>query len=199
MGKVGVCHAIIGAMVICLVTSVHASNTNSLACLQRAHSTSVSIQRQFQRDLQRLVESNRPDLTGAAASGAATQMAYFDVIEARFAYLVRTQPKRIEGVIRPNGAAVVFDWTTADTAALSRADPQYEQIEIKWTHLRTQTERHPDRSRLLDYIQSSQDFRALSMRFVEEHRVVKDILEQCRHFSGPLTRPAHPYKTRVRD
>ena len=180
MGKVVVCHATIGAIVICLVASAHASNTNSLACLQRAHSSSVSVQRQFQRNLQRLVESNRPDLAGAAAAGAATQMAYFDVIEARFAYLVRTQPKRIEGVIRPNGAAVVFDWTDADTAALSRADPQYEQVEVKWVHLRTQTERHPDRSHLLDYIQSSQDFRALSMRFVRQHRVVKDILEQCR-------------------
>jgi len=68
----------------------------------------------------------------------------------------------------------------ADTAALLRADPRYEQIEIKWVRLKAQTERNPDRSRLLDYIQSSQDFRALSMRFVREHRVVKDILEQCR-------------------
>jgi len=180
VGKVAVCHATIGVIVVGLVASAYASNTNSVACLQRAHSTSVSVQRQFQRDLQRLVESNRPDLTGAAAAGVATQMAYFDLIEARFAYLVRTQPKRIEGVIGPNGAAVVFDWTDADTAALLRADPRYEQIEVKWVRLKAQTERNPDRSRLLDYIQSSQDFRALSMRFVREHRVVKDILEQCR-------------------
>jgi MFS superfamily sulfate permease-like transporter len=180
VGKVAVCHATVGAIVVCLVASAHASNTNSLVCLQRAHSTSVSVQRQFQRDLQRLVESKRPDLTGVAAAGVATQMAYFDVIEARFAYLVKTQPKRIEGVIGPNGAAVVFDWSDADTVALLRANPRYEQIEVKWVHLKTQTERHPDRSHLLNYIQSSQDFRALSMRFVREHRVVKDILEQCR-------------------
>lgn len=95
-------------------------------------------------------------------------------------YLVNTQPKRIEGVVGPNGAAVVFDWSDADTAALLRTDPRYERIEVRWVTLKTQTERRPDRAQLLNYIQSSQEFRALSMQFVREHRVVKDILEQCR-------------------
>lgn len=180
MGKVVLCHVTAAAIVICLVANASGSNDNSLACLQRAHATSVSIQRQFQRDLQRLVERERPDLRSVAAAGVATQMAYFDVVEARFAYLVNTQPKRIEGVIGPNGAAVVFDWSDVDTAALLRTDPRYEQIEVRWVTLKTQTERHPDRAQLLNYIHSSQEFRALSMRFVREHRVVKDILEQCR-------------------
>lgn len=91
MSKDALCHVTAVATVICFVASASGSNRNSLACLQRVHSTSVSVQRQLQRDLQRLVESKRPDLRGVATAGVATQMAYFDAIEARFAYLVQTQ------------------------------------------------------------------------------------------------------------
>ncbi|MFQ5930231.1 MAG: hypothetical protein ACE5MK_11075 [Acidobacteriota bacterium] len=168
------------AIVVCLVASAHGSNSNSLACLRRAHSTSVSVQRQFQQDLQRLVVRERPGLKGVAAAGVDTQMAYFDVMGARFTYLFKTQPARIEGIIKPNGAAVVFDWSDEDTTALLRADPRYEQLEVRWLDLKTKTERHPDRSKLLNYIQSSKEFRTLSVQFAREHHVVKEILEQCR-------------------
>lgn len=167
-------------IVMSLVGRASGSPSTSHACLQRAHATSLSVQRQFQRDLQQLIEKVRPDLTDVAALGVDTQMAYFDVVEARFAYLLKAQPTRIEAVIGPNGGAVVFDWSDKDTAALLRADPSYEQLEVRWVKLKTTTERHPDRAKLLDYIQSSPEFRALSRRFVETHHAVKAILEQCR-------------------
>jgi hypothetical protein len=167
------------AIVVCLAATASGAGNDSLACLQKAHSTSVSVQRKFQRDLQRLVERKRSDLKRVAAAGVATQMAYFDVVEARFAYLVKTQPTRIEGIIGPNGAAVVFDWSDKDTATLLRADPRYGQLEVRWLDLKTAAERDPDRQRLLSYIQSSEEFRALSMQFVREHLVVKKIVEQC--------------------
>ena len=180
MDKAMFCNLTALAIVVCLVATASGSNSNSLTCLQKAHSTSLSVQRQFQRDLQRLVERKRPDLKGVAAAGVATQMAYFDVVEARFAFLVKTQPKRIEGIIGPNGAAVVFNWSNKDTAILLRAEPRYGQLEGRWLDLKTAAERDPDRPRLLNYIQSSEEFRALSRQFVREHRVVKKILEQCR-------------------
>ncbi len=174
------CHLTAIAVVVCLVASAHSSNSNSLACLRRAHSTSVSVQRQFQKDLQRLVERQRPDLKGVVDAGVDTQMAYFDVMEARFTHLLKTQPTRIEGIIKPNGAAVVFDWSDEDTTAFLRADPRYERLEVRWLNLKTRMERHPNRSKLLKYIQSSKELRALSMQFAKEHQVVKEILEQCR-------------------
>lgn len=180
MRKAVWCHLTTMMVVVALVASANGSDGDSMACLQRAHAKSVSIQRQFQRDLQRLIEKDRPDLKDVAAVGVATQMAYFDMMEARFAYLLRTQPGRIETVVEPNGAAVVFDWSDKDTTALLKADPTYEQLEVKWLSLKTTAERHRDRSKLLDYIQSSQEFRALSRRFVETHHAVKDILERCR-------------------
>jgi hypothetical protein len=127
-----------------------------------------------------LVERERPDLKDVAAAGVASQMAYFDVVEARFAYLLETQPRRIEVIKGPRGAAVVFNWSDKDTAALLIADPRYERLEVRWLNLKTKTEKHPDRPKLLNYIQSSKEFRALSMRFSRKHYEVKTILEQCR-------------------
>lgn len=174
------CQVTTVAMVILFVGSAAASANDFHECLRRAHSTSVFVQRQFQRDLQRLVTKARPDLKDVAAVGVETQMAYFDVVEARFAYLLRVEPTRIETVIRPNGAAVVFDWSSKDTAAFVKTDPRYEALELRWFQLKIQAEKHPDRSQLLNFIQSSQEFRALSKRFVETHQSVKEILEHCR-------------------
>jgi hypothetical protein len=100
-------------------------------------------QGQWHSNLAQLVTSKKPEFTPNAMSQRNLQLSMLSLRNARFRYLLRSDPERLEFNKGVNDLSN-FDWTDKDSRTLSVLNPDYEKLEISTQKQRAANDKLPN-------------------------------------------------------
>lgn len=148
------------------------------ADLQRAQATMdryLAAQTRWQDNLAAILIADKPEFKELAIAQRDHQHALIALKRARFNYLVKHHPQRLDtGEL---GRFTNFTWSAADTAAAAQADPNYRDLEQEVSRTRAIEEQQPQREAFRHYFQAefahSEDFQQELKRFQEQLAEIK--------------------------
>lgn len=148
------------------------------ADLQRAQATMdryLAAQTRWQDNLAALLIADKPEFKELAIAQRKHQHALIALKRARFNYLVKHHPKRLDtGEL---GRFTNFTWSAADTAAATSTDPGYSVLEQEVSRTRAIEEQQPQREAFRHYFQAefaqSEDFQQELKRFQAQLEEIK--------------------------
>ena len=161
---------------ICLFMSLTSS---ALATdLQRAQATMdryLAAQTRWQDNLAALLITEKPEFDQIAEAQRDHQHALIALKRARFNYLVKHHPKRLDtGEL---GRFTNFTWSAADTAAAAQADPGYHSLEQAVSRTRAIYDQQPQKDAFRHYFLAefthSEDFQQELKRFQAQLEEIK--------------------------
>jgi hypothetical protein len=162
-----ICKAFI-VITICLFMSLASSAL--AADLQRAQATMdryLAAQAHWQDNLAALIIANKPEFKQNAIAQRDHQHALIALKRARFNYLVKHHPERLDS--GELGRFTNFTWSATDTAAASQADPDYRGLEQAVSNTRAIYDQQPHKDAFRHYFQAefaqSEDFQQELKRF----------------------------------
>jgi hypothetical protein len=136
----------------------------------------------LQRAVRDLIVAEKPAFEALANLNMELQVALAQARAAKYAYLLKHDPARIE--TKSLSKFRNFDWSVADDAALAAQDPEGGRLLARVAELRRKNDGHRDWPRLREFMRAelSPDpaFRALMADLGKNDRAVRKALKGCR-------------------
>ncbi|UCH73121.1 MAG: hypothetical protein JSU82_12240 [Rhodospirillales bacterium] len=152
------------------------------ACLQRAAAEDLAGKADFQHGLFRLIVDGKPEFAALAALNRDLQIALAQAQAARFAYLVKNDPDRIEtkGTLSEFRN---FEWSETDETALRGESESYRALAARIVAQRRRSNGHCDWPQLRAYfaegLATGPAYRTLIDGVGESDAAVAALIDSC--------------------
>lgn len=152
------------------------------SCLDRVAARDLAGKIAFQNGLFEAIVDGEPDFAALAVLNRDLQLALAGARAAKFGYLLKSDPGRIE-----TGGTLTafrnFEWTEADEAALRRDSETYRDLARRIEDLRRRSDGHADWPRMRAYfaegLVASPAYRELTAQLAGNDAEVAEILQGC--------------------
>ena len=162
-----------------LPSSANADNFRDAAT--RARTEYAAAQVKWQTGLAALVAQSKPEFKEIATVQRDLQLSWIEQGTAQFRYLLDHDFHRI---VLTNGVSqfLNFEWTDADTKALTKSNPTYDKLQKRIKVLEKKNDEQPDwpkfRVWFHDTLSKSKDYEALLSAFQAKDKEVEDLLQR---------------------
>ena len=160
-----------------------ASAETFVDCVQEAASEDLVAKTDFQRGMRDLIVRQRPEFAALATVSMELQIQYAKVRQAKFDYLLKHDPDRIDTA---NGLSKFtnFEWFDEDKVKFIEESGSYRDLETRLAKLREQNDGNLDWPKMREHFRSelgqSPEFASLMARFQTRQGKIEVLIAQCR-------------------
>lgn len=152
-------------------------------CVRTAADLGLAAKTRFQRGLRNLIVERRPEFAALADVNMELQILLAQARRARFDYLLKFDPGRID-TAHGSSRFSNFAWSDTDRADFAARSDAYREQEARLAALESRNNGHPDWPRLRQFFRAElsqeADFGALTDALQARQRAVEETLAQCR-------------------